>query len=108
MFASLGDSENRLYGRNLQADPGPGLLLFTDPPDGYASVSMVDIEYLGFSSSDVSHLADLPLEERQALLNAPRIPFDGMNEHGLAIGMAALITGMQALASLGFCSATRT
>jgi hypothetical protein len=93
LFTVLLDDEHFLYGRNFDWQFSPAVLLFTDPPDGYASVSMVDIEYLGFSSSDVSHLADLPLEERQALLNAPRIPFDGMNEHGLAIGMAAVPPG---------------
>ena len=32
----------------------------------------------------------LPLSERRALLRAPSWPFDGMNEHGLAVGMAAV------------------
>ena len=36
---------------------------------------------------------DLPLDQRQALLNAPALPFDGMNERGLAVGMAAVLDG---------------
>jgi len=67
--------------------------VFTDPADGYASVSMVDMEYLGFGGQTAFHLADLPLEEREGLLDAPQIPFDGMNERGLAIGMAAVPPG---------------
>ena len=48
LFAALGDADNMLYGRNFDWRHSPALLLFADPPDGYASVSMVDIAYLGF------------------------------------------------------------
>jgi hypothetical protein len=51
---------------------------------------MVDIEYLGFEEDESKHLADMPLPELQTLLNAPSMPFDGMNEKGLAVGMAAV------------------
>ena len=37
--------------------------------------------------------ADLPIEEQTGLLDAPYLPFDGMNEYGLAIGMAAVPPG---------------
>jgi hypothetical protein len=90
LFAALGDEKNRLFGRNFDWQFSPALLLFTDPPDGYASVSMVDIEYLGFEGGRSRNLTDLLLEERRALLDAPSLPFDGMNEKGLAIGMAAV------------------
>jgi hypothetical protein len=93
LFAALGDDENMLYGRNFDWEYSPALLLFTHPQDGYASVSMVDITYLGYSGADAGELIDLPLDERRALLYAPSIPFDGMNEHGLAIGMAAVPSG---------------
>ncbi len=91
LFATLGDGKNRLYGRNFDWEFSPALLLFTDPPDGYASVSMVDIYYLGFGGERSQQILDLSLAERRALLNAPWLPFDGMNEKGLAIGMAAVI-----------------
>lgn len=90
LFAALGGEQDRLFGRNFDWNFSPALLLFTNPPDGYASVSMVDIEYLGFSGARAANLTDLPLEERRALLDAPFIPFDGMNEKGLAVGMAAV------------------
>lgn len=93
LFAALGDPDNRLYGRNFDWDYSPALLLFTTPPDGYASVSMVDIAYLDFTGVSAKTLLDLPLAERQALLNAPFLPFDGMNARGLAIGMAAVPSG---------------
>lgn len=90
LFASLADPESSLFGRNFDWRYSPALLLFTDPPDGYASVTMVDIEYLGFERVGAQKLTELSLEERLPLLNAPHWPFDGMNEHGLAIGMAAV------------------
>jgi hypothetical protein len=93
LFAALGDAESMLYGRNFDWEYSPALLLFTDPPDGYASASMVDIAYLGFRETEVGTLMDLSLSERRALLGAPFLPFDGMNEHGLAVGMAAVPPG---------------
>jgi len=90
LFAALGGGDSRLYGRNFDWEYSPALLLFTDPPGGYASVSMVDIAYLGFEDTIVRSLVDQPLTERQALLRAPFLPFDGMNEKGLVIGMAAV------------------
>ena len=90
LFAALGDEENRPFGRNFDWQFSPALLLFTDPLDGYASVSMVDIEYLGFTGERSKNLTSLSLDERRPLLDAPSLPFDGMNEKGLAIGMAAV------------------
>ncbi len=93
LFAAPGQAGNGLYGRNFDWVFSPAVLLFADPPDGYASVSMADIAYLGFDESNAGKLADLPLQERQALLRAPLIPFDGMNEYGLAVGLAAVPEG---------------
>jgi hypothetical protein len=93
LFAALGDPNNRLYGRNFDWDLSPALLLFADPPDGYASVSLVDISFLGFAGDRARGLADRPLAEREGLLNAPFLPFDGLNAHGLSIGMAAVPSG---------------
>jgi hypothetical protein len=90
LFAALGDPNNRLFGRNFDWQFSPALLLLYDPADGYASVSMVDIEYLGFAGDRSRNLMDLSLDERRPLLDAPFLPFDGMNEKGLAVGMAAV------------------
>ena len=93
LFAALGDPQHLLYGRNFDWQFSPALLLFTDPPDGYASVSMVDMAYLGFDGANAQGLANLPLSERRSLLRAPHLPFDGMNERGLVVGMAAVPPG---------------
>jgi hypothetical protein len=88
LFAAFGDSRHMVFGRNFDWDFSPAVLLFTQPTNGYASVSMVDITYLGYNSHDVVSLASS--EKRNLLLRAPLIPFDGINEYGLTVGMAAV------------------
>jgi hypothetical protein len=90
LFAAFADPGRALYGRNFDWEYSPALLLFTHPPDGYDSVAMVDIAYLGFGSHAPPDLITMPLTERASLVFAPYMPFDGMNEHGLAIGIAAV------------------
>ena len=83
-FAAVNRVGDVLFGRNFDWYDHAALLLFTDPSDGYASVSMVDISYLGFGYESPSW------SERGSLLRAPHMPFDGMNEHGLSVGMMAV------------------
>lgn len=89
LFTALANAQGGVYGRNFDWEFSPALLLFTDPPDGYASVSMVDLAYF-FDAPAVTQLMDLDLNDRSPLLNTPSMPFDGLNEKGLAIGMAAV------------------
>jgi hypothetical protein len=93
LFAALGDREGTLFGRNFDWEHSPALLLFTDPPQGYASVAMVDIAYLGFRGARAQRVTALPIEEQLMLLEAPFWPFDGMNEYGMVVGMAAVPPG---------------
>jgi hypothetical protein len=97
LFAALGEADNMLYGRNFDWEYSPALLLFTDPPDGYASASMVDLAYLFDTQMEIQNLADASLSARVPLLEAPDWPFDGINEMGLVVGMAAVPSdgGMQ-------------
>jgi len=90
LFAALGEAGDMYYGRNFDWSMSPALLLFTDPPDGFASASMVDLEFIGIRPEASKNLTDLPVAERTALLSAPSMPIDGMNEYGLTVGMAAL------------------
>jgi len=88
LFAA-GEVNEPLLARNFDWHYHPFLLLFTDPSDGYASMSLVDLTY--FVSDDIiDRLDEVALEDRVGLLATPHVPFDGMNEQGLAIGMAAL------------------
>jgi hypothetical protein len=89
LLATLADPDSAVLGRNFDWDFSPALLLFTDPPGGYASASMVDLAYF-FDPTTVTRLTELDLAGRSPLLNTPSMPFDGVNERGLAIGMAAV------------------
>ncbi|MEU6075050.1 linear amide C-N hydrolase [Micromonospora sp. NPDC047074] len=80
LFAAAGDPGRPLFARNFDWDANPALVLRTDPPDAYASISVVDMSYLDVDAD--------PAGDRR-LLNAPLLPFDGMNERGLAVGLAA-------------------
>jgi predicted choloylglycine hydrolase len=85
-FATMDNNQNMVFGRNFDWMHRGSLLIFTDPPTGYASVSMVDIHYLGY---DEINSPDSP-KNRIGLLNAPFYPFDGMNEHGVTIALMAV------------------
>ena len=76
-------ADSLYVGRNFDFPANPALLLYTDPADGYRSVSMVDLGYFGYSMIDHPTGPD-GLEE------APYMPFDGMNEMGLVVTMAAI------------------
>ncbi|MEU4423323.1 carcinine hydrolase/isopenicillin-N N-acyltransferase family protein [Actinoplanes sp. NPDC024001] len=86
LFYATGDPGRSVFARNFDWDPNPALVLHTDPPDGYASVSIVDLFYLGVPAG-VDPLTDD--DARRRLLGAPLLPFDGMNDRGLVVGMAA-------------------
>jgi hypothetical protein len=83
-FSALAPGADAIMGRNFDWYDHPALLLFTDPADAYASASMIDISYLGYNSE-----ADLE-GNLEPLLQTPYMPFDGLNECGLAIGMMAV------------------
>lgn len=85
-FVGYGNPGAPVFGRNFDWRNRAALILFTHPPGGHASVSMVDISYCGYGGDpDLSTLAS-----RENLLKAPLLPFDGMNDAGVAIGMMAV------------------
>jgi hypothetical protein len=86
LFYASGDPARPVYARNFDWERNPALVLHTDPPDGYASVSIVDISYLGVPAG-VDPLTNG--SARRELLDAPLLPFDGMNAKGLVVGLAA-------------------
>ena len=83
-FSARQPGGGRIFCRNFDWRRDPALVLFAKPKGAYASVSMVDIAYLGYSGSKT------PLDDPAALARAWRLPFDGMNEKGLGVGMMAV------------------
>ncbi|MFI6901253.1 linear amide C-N hydrolase [Nonomuraea sp. NPDC050394] len=73
------------FGRNFDWDPNPAMVVHADPPDGYASLSLVDVSYL-FPPAARPDLKTA--QDRRRLAHAVLMPFDGMNEKGLAVGLA--------------------
>jgi len=84
-FATPTADGDVVFGRNLDWNHRSSLLLYTDPPDGYASVSMVDLHYLGLQG-----MQEIPWPDRFVLLAAPYAAIDGMNECGVAIAQNAV------------------
>lgn len=76
-----------LYGRNFDFLYAPSLQLYTTPEHGYASVSTVNLSFAGYGEDN---LPDGSLFDRFLTLAAPFLPFDGMNEKGLAIALLAV------------------
>ena len=75
-FSAFNLPGQAIFGRNYDWASGfPVLLLFTHPPNGYASVSMLDMSLLG------------PGSDQYKFLFAPYIPRDGMNECGLTVAL---------------------
>ena len=76
-----------LYGRNFDFYYAPSLQLLTRPVNGYASVSTVNLSFAGYSRDNLPS----GLNSSSFLtLASPFLPFDGMNEKGLAIALISV------------------
>jgi hypothetical protein len=84
-FTAHNPNGQAVFGRNFDWKHRSSLLLLTDPPGGYASVSMVDLYYLGLEG-----MQEIPWAKRFILLGAPYATIDGMNECGVAIAQNAV------------------
>lgn len=84
-LAVLNPQGDSVFARNFDWMHRASLLLFTEPPNGYASVSMVDLYYLGFEG-----MQEIPWSKRFILLISPYATIDGMNECGVAIAQNAV------------------
>jgi choloylglycine hydrolase len=80
-FVAVSPQGTRVVGKNLDWRKGPVLLLRAIPEDGYHSLSLVDL-----SLCDLFGLHEM----KYALLTAPYVPFDGMNDQGLTVSMLSL------------------
>jgi hypothetical protein len=87
-FSAYDKQGNHIYGRNLDlSEISPGLLLFTKPPKGYSSVSLVELGIIGYNDSSKISSGGNPISmiKNSYLLGAPFLPRDGMNEKGLVV-----------------------
>ena len=82
-FAAETPEGEKLFARNFDNKEASYALVHTDPEDGYESISMVNLSYIGFTDGS-------SLQDKALALAAPYIPLDGVNEAGLAIGVLQL------------------
>lgn len=76
-----------VFGRNFDFRYAPSMQLYTNPDDGYASVSTVNLAFAGYSQENLPN--GLSADSFMTLA-APFLPFDGMNEKGVAIALLAV------------------
>lgn len=82
-FAAETSEGEKLFGRNFDNKQAAYALVHTDPEEGYESISMVNLSYIGFKDGS-------SVQDKALALAAPYIPLDGVNEAGLAIGVLQL------------------
>ena len=87
-FAAETPEGDAIFGRNFDMYYSPALFVRTAPEDGYRSISMVNLSYIGFGEDK------LPTSLLDSLLTlaAPYVPLDGLNEKGLAVGVLLIDT----------------
>lgn len=86
-FVTKNEKEEVIYGRNFDFLYAPSLQLYTEPKNGYKSVSTVNLSFAGYSEN---FLPDGSLFDKFLALATPFLPFDGMNENGVAIALLAV------------------
>lgn len=87
-FTTKTENGEHIMARNFDlAMPVLPMLVKTAPSDGYASLSIADLEFVGLTA-----LTGIPddLEARYAAVCAPYLPLDGVNEKGLAVSVMYL------------------
>lgn len=77
-----------IFGRNFDMYYSPALFVTTRPENGYASISMVNLAYIGFGEDKLP----TNLKDSIMTLAAPYVPLDGVNEKGLAVGVLLIDT----------------
>lgn len=87
LFAAFGDARQPLVARNFDWEVSPALVVHSHPTGGFRSTAITDLSYYGFGPGTADRLKDA--KQRGHLERAPSLAFDGVNEHGLFIGLAA-------------------
>lgn len=81
-FASTPEN-GYIFGRNLDNQVTDLAVVKTSPKNGYKSVSVVNLSFLGYNETYTPE----SLTDRIVTLGAPYFPLDGINETGLAVGV---------------------
>lgn len=87
-FAVKTPEGDALFGRNFDMYYSPALFVKTAPDNGYKSISMVNLAYIGFGEEKLP----TGLLNSFFTLAAPYVPLDGVNEKGVAVGVLLIDT----------------
>ncbi len=89
-FTAKTNDGNFLFARNYDAKKGNICLVHTKASDGrHASVSTVDLEFLGIDAETGVQTA----KDKLACLAAPYVPLDGINDAGVSCGIFSTYQG---------------
>lgn len=99
LFAAANSNGGYMLGRNFDWDPNPIVILHTSPSEGYRSISMVNLGFLGLSKDQAEKFISKIDVYKNKLAMAPFVPVDGMNEMGLAVEMVAVPEGRDNMGS---------
>jgi hypothetical protein len=86
LFLEAADG-SRYYGKNHDYKHDASLVLRIHNDEGIASISIVDLAYLNLNRDDLDQTS---LFERIPLLFSPYFVLDGVNRHGLAVGVLSV------------------
>ncbi|MBP5655150.1 MAG: linear amide C-N hydrolase [Clostridiales bacterium] len=81
-----------LFGRNFEYPETDAVMIYMDPPDGYASYAMADLAVLGIGRGTDEIDPDSPLG-RFMMAATPYVVLDGVNEKGLGVSTLELAIG---------------
>lgn len=85
-FYAQTPDKGHIFGRNLDNQTTDLAVIRTNPKDGYSSVSVVNLSFLGYNEN---YTPDKLLDRINTLATA-YFPLDGVNEKGLAVGVLQL------------------
>lgn len=87
-FVTRNENNDVIFARNFDFDYAPSLQLYTNPKNGYASVSTVNLSFAGYTKDNLS--TNGVSFNNFLTLASPYLPFDGMNEKGLTVALLAV------------------
>lgn len=83
-FKAVTPDGDVIMARNFDYGPSTALMVRSTPKNGYHSITMVNLNHIGFSKENT---IESSFKNKIMTLAAPYIPLDGINEKGLAIGV---------------------
>lgn len=86
-FSAATPDADHLFCRNFDNHPTDLIVVNTAPSDGYRSVSVVSLSFLGYNDTKKPD----SVLNRIEILATPYFPLDGVNEKGLAVGVLQLM-----------------